>query len=231
VQSLAYKEQTPEDAEFVRLVYTSRLRKYKHAKEHALTRRRLVEEFGLSDNPDVLFSFADALYAQFRWSDCYAITSRYELFKWLDRADNAHALEQNTGLGSGAYTNNAPTHCVYAPPVTFTLEALHTRARARRPRTRICDKLVCRWSVVPHSEEVVRCAHVLQVRFVPIHRSRNSFISSKTSLMDPRLGPAWIAFAHTFAFEGEHDHAVTAYSTCARMFTGYCSPLPSVFPR
>lgn len=78
VQSLAYKEQTPEDAEFVRLVYTSRLRKYKHSTEHALTRRRLVEEFGLSDNPDVLFSFADALYAQFRWSDCYAITSRYE---------------------------------------------------------------------------------------------------------------------------------------------------------
>lgn len=44
---------------------------------------------------------------------------------------------------------------------------------------------------------------------------------SKTSLMDPRFGPAWIAFAHTFAMEGEHDHAVTAYSTCARMFTGY----------
>lgn len=39
--------------------------------------------------------------------------------------------------------------------------------------------------------------------------------------MDPRFGPAWIAFAHTFALEGEHDHAVTAYSTCARMFTGY----------
>lgn len=38
--------------------------------------------------------------------------------------------------------------------------------------------------------------------------------------MDPRFGPAWIAFGHTFALEGEHDHAVTAYSTCARMFTG-----------
>lgn len=48
----------------------------------------------------------------------------------------------------------------------------------------------------------------------------NSFHPSKTSLMDPRFGPAWIAFAHTFALEGEHDHAVTAYSTCARMFTG-----------
>lgn len=39
--------------------------------------------------------------------------------------------------------------------------------------------------------------------------------------MDPRFGPAWIAFAHTFALEGEHDHAVTAYSTCARMFAGF----------
>lgn len=76
IQGLSYKDQTPEDAEFIRLMYTSRLRKYKHAEEHALCRRRLTEEFGLSDNPDVLFSFADALYAQFRWADCYIITSR-----------------------------------------------------------------------------------------------------------------------------------------------------------
>lgn len=77
MQSLAYRDQAPADAEFIRLMYTSRLRKYKHAEEHALTRRRLVEEFGLGDNPDVLFSFADALYAQFRWADCFAVTSRF----------------------------------------------------------------------------------------------------------------------------------------------------------
>lgn len=45
--------------------------------------------------------------------------------------------------------------------------------------------------------------------------------------MDPRFAPAWIAFAHTFAMEGEHDHAVTAYSTCTRMFLG--SHLPLLF--
>lgn len=39
--------------------------------------------------------------------------------------------------------------------------------------------------------------------------------------MDPRFGPAWIAFGHTFAIEGEHDHAITAYSTSARLFQGY----------
>jgi len=43
--------------------------------------------------------------------------------------------------------------------------------------------------------------------------------------MDPRNGPAWIAFAHTFAFEGEHDQAITAYSTCARLFRGYATRL------
>lgn len=41
--------------------------------------------------------------------------------------------------------------------------------------------------------------------------------------MDPRSAPAWIAFAHTFALEGEHDHAVTAYSTCSRLFPGYAT--------
>lgn len=51
------------------------------------------------------------------------------------------------------------------------------------------------------------------------HQARQYF--SKTSLMDPRFAPAWVAFGHTFALEGEHDHAVTAYSTCARMFAGY----------
>lgn len=77
VETLAYREQTPSDADFVRLMYLSRLRKYKHTEEHALVRRRLVEDYSLGDNPDVLFSFADALYTQLRWADCYAVTSRY----------------------------------------------------------------------------------------------------------------------------------------------------------
>lgn len=47
-----------------------------HAEEHALTRTRLVDEYGLGDNPDVLYSFADALYLQFRWADCFVVTSR-----------------------------------------------------------------------------------------------------------------------------------------------------------
>ncbi|EON62986.1 hypothetical protein W97_02212 [Coniosporium apollinis CBS 100218] len=50
---------------------------------------------------------------------------------------------------------------------------------------------------------------------------------SKSSMMDPHFGPAWIGFAHTFAAEGEHDQAISAYSTAARLFSG--SHLPSLF--
>ncbi|KAK9447847.1 uncharacterized protein V1518DRAFT_420601 [Limtongia smithiae] len=50
---------------------------------------------------------------------------------------------------------------------------------------------------------------------------------SKASMMNPHFGPAWIGFAHTFAAEGEHEQAVSAYSTAARLFQGM--HLPSMF--
>ncbi|KAJ4331668.1 anaphase-promoting complex subunit Cut9 [Ascochyta clinopodiicola] len=50
---------------------------------------------------------------------------------------------------------------------------------------------------------------------------------SKASVMDPHYGPAWIGFAHTFAAEGEHDQAISAYSTAARLFQG--THLPQLF--
>ena len=43
---------------------------------------------------------------------------------------------------------------------------------------------------------------------------------SKSSMMNPHFGPAWIGFAHTFAAEGEHDQAISAYATAARLFQG-----------
>jgi anaphase-promoting complex subunit 6 len=46
----------------------------------ALCRQQLANEFGMSDNPDVLYGFADVLFHQYRYSECYAITSRFEFF-------------------------------------------------------------------------------------------------------------------------------------------------------
>lgn len=39
--------------------------------------------------------------------------------------------------------------------------------------------------------------------------------------MDPRFSPSWIAYAHTFSLEKEHEQAIIAYSSCARSYTGY----------
>ncbi|CAN6630974.1 anaphase-promoting complex subunit Cdc16p [Trichomonascus vanleenenianus] len=50
---------------------------------------------------------------------------------------------------------------------------------------------------------------------------------SKASMMNPYFGQAWIGFAHTFAVEGEHEQAISAYSTAARLFPG--THLPSLF--
>ncbi|GAA6002404.1 anaphase promoting complex subunit CDC16 [Rhodotorula paludigena] len=49
----------------------------------------------------------------------------------------------------------------------------------------------------------------------------------KSVLIDPRFGPAWLAYAHSFAYEGEHDQAITAYSTAQRHLPG--SHLPMLF--
>ncbi|KAG9286813.1 hypothetical protein G9A89_012363 [Geosiphon pyriformis] len=50
---------------------------------------------------------------------------------------------------------------------------------------------------------------------------------SKATNMDSRCGAAWVGFGHSFAVESEHDQAITAYSTAARLFQG--SHLPSLF--
>lgn len=51
----------------------------------------------------------------------------------------------------------------------------------------------------------------------------------KAVLLDSRYGPGWIAFAHTYALEGEHDQAITAYSTAQRHFQGYVTYTDCIF--
>lgn len=65
--------------------------------------------------------------------------------------------------------------------------------------------------------------YYLSINRIPEARS----YFSKASVMDPHFGPAWIGFAHTFAAEGEHDQAISAYSTAARLFQG--THLPQLF--
>ena len=107
IQGLAYSSQTPQDAQFVQLIYTARLRKHKHATEHALTRQRLVEEYGLGDNPDVLYSFADSLYASFRFADCFVITSRFV----HSSLETCAVFDTTNGLESSASSRSITKRC------------------------------------------------------------------------------------------------------------------------
>ena len=50
---------------------------------------------------------------------------------------------------------------------------------------------------------------------------------SQASVLDPTLPAAWLGFAHTFSIEGEHEQAISAYSTAARLFPG--THLPNLF--
>lgn len=50
---------------------------------------------------------------------------------------------------------------------------------------------------------------------------------SKATLLDPNFGHAWIGFAHTFAAEGEHEQAISAYAFAARLYPG--THLPNLF--
>ncbi|KAK0559627.1 anaphase-promoting complex subunit Cut9 [Tilletia horrida] len=81
VKALQYTAQAgehPEDGEFIRLMYISKLPKQapEHLSEASLARRSLMTQFKVEDNADVLWSLAEELFAQMRYADAFTITSR-----------------------------------------------------------------------------------------------------------------------------------------------------------
>jgi anaphase-promoting complex subunit 6 len=43
----------------------------------------------------------------------------------------------------------------------------------------------------------------------------------KSTAIEPSFGQAWIGFAHSFALEGEHESAISIYSSACRVLPGY----------
>lgn len=43
---------------------------------------------------------------------------------------------------------------------------------------------------------------------------------SRSSIIDPSFSYSWLGFAHTYVAEGEHEQALSAYSTAVRFFPG-----------
>ncbi|KAK0510698.1 hypothetical protein JMJ35_007130 [Cladonia borealis] len=181
-----------EAAQFAKMLYTTRLSKYKNPTDFNHASETLSTHYNLATNPDLLLSKAELLFTQCRFKQALALTTSI-----LDTDEYNFSIY--------------PLHlaCLHELNQTNTLFLLSHRLADLHP-----DEPAT-WLAVG----------VYYLSISQIAEARRFF--SKASMMDPHFGPAWIGFAHTFAAEGEHDQAISAYSTAARFFQG--THLPQLF--
>ena len=199
LESLDFDSITGEDndtsqeaAQFAKMLYTTRLSKYKNPAAFNHASETLSTHYNLATNPDLLLSKAELFFTQCRFKQALALTTSI-----LDTDEYNFSIY--------------PLHlaCLYELSQTNTLFLLAHRLADLHP-----DQPAA-WLAVG----------VYYLSISQIAEARQFF--SKASMMDPHFGPAWIGFAHTFAAEGEHDQAISAYSTAARLFQG--THLPQLF--
>ncbi|KLJ09497.1 anaphase-promoting complex subunit 6 [Blastomyces silverae] len=198
-----------EAAEFMKLLYTTRLSKYSSPYALSYATETLSTHYNLADNPDLLLSRAETLYTQCRFPEALSLTSSI----LSSSNDSAPMLVSQGSQGHNLGHSPAvyPLHlaCLYETGATNALFLLaHTLA-----------------DNVPEESYTYLAIGIYYMSVCKISEARRFF--SKASLLDPHSAPAWIGFAHTFAAEGEHDQAIAAYSTAARLFQG--SHLPQLF--
>lgn len=181
-----------EAAQFTKMLYTTRLSKYKNPQEFSNATDTLSTHYNLASNPDLLHAKAELLFTQCRFTESLAIT----------------------------------TSVLTTDPYNFTVLPLHLASLHELSKTNTLFLLSHRLAD-SHPEEPATwlAVGVYYLSISQIAEARRFF--SKASMMDPHFGPAWIGFAHTFAAEGEHDQAIQAYSSAARLFQG--THLPQLF--
>lgn len=181
-----------EAADFTKMLYTTRLSKYRNPAAFETAYDSLSTHYHLATNPDLLLARADLLYTQCRYRDALAITD---------------SILQEDKYNFTVY----PVHlaCLFELKMKNLLFLVAHDLADSHPEE------PCTWLAVG----------IYYFSIEKIAEARRYF--SKASMMDAHFGPAWIGFAHTFAAEGEHDQAISAYSTAARLFMG--THLPQVF--
>lgn len=196
-------------------------------------RRTLTAQYGLGEDPDVMFGLADEMYAGMRFAECYKLTSRYD-FSPLSRHD--HIDPRVT-----CYRILA-VHSSHRPTLPLHLSCLHHLPHLRSRLFLLAHQLVdsepddaISWYAVgmwyfsgrkwEESRRYFGLANLSDVLSRIEICTDPTWYNSKSVLIDPRFGPSWVAFAHSYAYEGEHDQAITAYSTALRHFQGTHLPL------
>ena len=199
-----------EAAHLTKMLYMTRLSKYASPEALSTATETLSTHYKLASNPDLLLTRAATLYIQCRFHEALAITSSI-LNSQNTTSTDSSASAAATASSLGHDPNLYPLHlaCLYETSSHNTLFLLsHTLSQH-----------------APHESYTYLAIATYYLSTSRIAEARRFF--SKASLMDPHSAPAWIGFAHTFAAEGEHDQAIAAYSTAARLFQG--SHLPQLF--
>ena len=185
-------ETAQEAAQFTKMLYTTRLSKYKNPQEFSHATETLSTHYNLAANADLLLAQAELLFTQCRFSQSLAVTT--------------------------SILSNDPFNFTVLPLHLASLNELNQTNKLFLLSHRLADS---------HPDEPTTwlAVGVYYLSISQVAEARRFF--AKASMMDPHFGPAWIGFAHTFAAEGEHDQAISAYSTAARLFQG--THLPQLF--
>lgn len=185
-------DEPSQQAEFVKMLYTTRLSKYKNPVYFNKATETLTETYNLSQNADLILSRAELLFTQCRFKECL-------------------------GLCEKVIEDDKYNFSVY-PLYLACLHEINMKNKLFLISHDMADNY-------PEEPVTWLAVGVYYLTTGKIAEARRFF--SKASMMDPHFGPAWIGFAHTFAAEGEHDQAISAYSTAARLFQG--THLPQLF--
>ncbi|KAF3770841.1 TPR-like protein [Cryphonectria parasitica EP155] len=187
-----YTDAAQETAHYVKMLYSTRLSKYKKQDAFNTACESLATHYKLKENPDLLLARAEQFLTQSRFKEALEIT--------------------NSILTEDKYN--------------FSVYPIHLACLYELKEKNLLF-LVAHELADSHPEEPCTWLAVATYYFMigKVAEARRYF--SKASMMDAHFGPAWIGFAHTFAAEGEHDQAISAYSTAARLFMG--THLPQVF--
>ncbi|GES58121.1 cell division cycle [Aspergillus terreus] len=201
-----------EAAHFTKMMYTTRLSKYSSPAILSDATETLSTHYNLADNPDILLSRAEALYTQCRFAEALELTSSI-----LSTSQSSAALTTTTAPHPPTQSHLGHPPAVYPLHLACLYETGATNALFLLSHT-LADH-------APEESYTYLAIGVYYLSVSKVSEARRFF--SKASLLDPHSAPAWIGFAHTFAAEGEHDQAIAAYSTAARLFQG--SHLPQLF--
>ncbi|KIW79535.1 hypothetical protein Z517_06147 [Fonsecaea pedrosoi CBS 271.37] len=199
-----------EAAHFTKLLYTTRLSKYSAPETLANATETLSTHYNLASNPDLLLTRAETLYTQCRFHDALAITTSI-----LNSQNSSDALGDATSSNTNASLGHSPRLYPLHLAVLYETGSHNTLFHLSHTLA----------THAPHESYTYLAIGTYYLSTYRIPEARRFF--SKASLMDPHSAAAWIGFAHTFAAEGEHDQAIAAYSTAARLFQG--SHLPQLF--